>query len=304
MKLAITSTPSCYFFNHDARNLNHPNMQQLKQFQPNYFQFSAQETVSNQSKISSFNLKIPTTPSRSKSLSPSLRQVVQPPRMRHKQLKQQPYPQPKLKFLSQNSAFKGCVSASCQSSKSDLISNSHHSDDVSSLSEFSSIYSVNSDESRLCNTSKDCLENSRSSPLVPYQNETKRREITIRLPSNVRALNLNNFPSDQPRSIPYKRMRRVHASRGLEANVAVLEQNIQFIFDRRLKSLTDTLRREFIEPGLRMLGSQQSDVVESLVFNLIEKSQCKSQVKKMNDEKAADDCEVNKKRKFVDEDLV
>ncbi len=257
---------SRYFFNYN-------NLQKQKQFESNYFNFSDDQPISNQNTINDLiNLKIPTTPTRSKSLSPSPRQALKPLRIRHKLL------QPKIKLFSQGSAFKSCQPLSCQSVKTlDSISNS---DETSTLSDLTSIYSVKSNISEQCNTSKDCLDHSIRS--IPHQ-----RHVTIRLPSNVRTLNLNNFPANQPHSIAYKRMKKIHNDyRNQNNNLEILQENLQYIFDKRLKVLTDSLRRELIEPGLKKLEGQQtnSDLVDMLVLNLIEGSTfVKSKKRKLSD---------------------
>ena len=70
----------------NANDINKPSTYEPIQ---NYGQInipSNQKTLQSLPQIKSpVSLKIPTTPTRSKSLSPSLRQVVQPPRIRHKQ---------------------------------------------------------------------------------------------------------------------------------------------------------------------------------------------------------------------------
>lgn len=294
-RIGMSTAPSDthYFFNPTTHNYNfnyphhHHNQNNQEQFStnnkkhnnnPTYHHYSNQETyINNTSQINNFiNLQIPTTPTntRSKSLSPSPspRPVVQQPiRIRHKKentafRKLQSCPNKNLKYLSLKSSNRV---------KTDDLLSSGNSDEISSVSEVSS--SSSSTESEI-NISKSEIEGELSPK--PF--------ITIRLPSNVRARNLDNFPSNptqstllrnehkRTHSIAFMRMKKFENERvDFKSNLEILEENIQFIFDDRLKLLADEMRMEFIEPGLKRIKMDKDYILDSgddLVLSLVENS--------------------------------
>lgn len=109
----------------------------------------------------------------------------------------------------------------------------------------------------------------------------------MKLPSNVRVHNLRNFPTNhQTVSNGSKRAyssqnkkQKITQEKTVETSLKILEQNLQYIFNEKLKSLAYTFKTDFIEPALKSIRQNSTKDVEIsendvmfLVLNLIEKS--------------------------------
>lgn len=223
------------------------------------------------------NLKIPTTPTRSKSLSPSLRQVIQPPRIRHKQ---NDVNNSYSKISSRNSSFDkphvGTNNNNHKNTSSSVIPSSkkleNYEHTVNSFesgvfscknSAFNKVsHKKTSDRISQLSLNSDPVESSRESSqsMIPDLYD-KKRLIRIKLPSNMRALNLKNFPADtspnskRSFSMSHQRMLKNSQLKSREANRRVLEQNVQFIVNKKLKALLDECKRDLIQPALKNLNA-------------------------------------------------
>lgn len=254
---------------------------------------------------SPINLKIATTPTRSKSLSPSLRQVIQPPRIRHKQ---NDVNTSYSKISSRNSSFdkphvdtsnknhkntSGPVKASSKKLKNcDHTVNSFESEVFfSKNSAFNKVsHKKSSDRSSQPSSNSDSVESSTESSqsLIPEyaipKLQDKKRLIRIKLPSNMRALNLKNFPADTSAnskrrfSISHQRMLKSSQLKSREDNRHVLEQNVQFIVNKKLKALLDECKRDLIQPALKNLNANlevtdyRENEAVSLFLDLLDKA--------------------------------
>lgn len=220
------------------------------------------------------NLKIPTTPTRSKSLSPSLRPIIQPLRLRHKQndckksyskINENSATQninnfgegQVHNFSSVNSAFESYLNLKQKSSIENTNFSRFNNSIDESRSDFSSDYSVKSiDSDQYVNNYPIQYDDEiKQETKTLEQSAQKKNLIKFRLPFNVRMLNLKNFPETSelsPKrkiSIPLIKMKNSHA-KNLEKNLDILEENIQFIINDKLKKLMDDCKDELIEPAI------------------------------------------------------
>lgn len=236
-------------------------------------------------------------------MSPSLRKVVQPPRIRHKQSESNnSYSQiinkqnsfncidfkdlkGKANFSSLNSAFKSCLSQKQPSFEFKFEALNSGFDESRSVSDLSSELSAKSelDVDDFNNIELKEIGAKNEEQIKLTDNKQDKKLVKIRLPSNVRMLNLKNFPPNQSAnakrkySIPLQRMKKARTTT-LVMNLNLLEKNIQSIIDEKLKSMLDTCKTELIEPAMKhiRLNFGEDSVKDSdmmyLLVNMINKT--------------------------------
>ncbi len=334
-----------FFYANDKALSHHKNSGKLHNGLQHFF---------NENPIS---LKIPTTPTRSKSLSPSLRQIIQPPRIRHKQndasnsyskitngnnsipkqldqftnvltskkIKESEEDNLTLKadkfdngvFFSTNSAFKACQ-------KLPISSINQSSYDTKSISDLSSDFSLKSDlncsiQSGQSLVSNLCFFNSMIPESMIKSSQEEKKQITTRLPFNVRTLNLKNFPADTSSSskrefsLSHQKMLKHSQLKSFESNLQVLEHNVQLVVNKKLKTLIDECKEELIGPALRNVNASfkkesycENEAI-NLLLNLLDKAKQQFNVNidgvntvENNDYSESDAANENLKRKYSD----
>ena len=280
--------------------------------------------------VSTLNLKIPTTPTRSKSLSPQLRRVVQPPRIRHKQETNNDVNTSYHKINAKQSAFVHCQSANafkpimtkCDSFADTSMSNTGHllkpshnylqqlestcSISSSSLTSAKLVVvkpapnSIMDDSNSSCDLSIELEKSVNDSDTNEFyektlpnsghkleNNDNNRQSVEAvpvksvqrKLPASVRMLNLKHFPRTNQTKRPLSIQKIKNAELpSLEANLNILEQNIQFIMNEKFKYLIDECKRELIEPAMKNMrlnfGEQSvsNKDLMYLIINLIDKA--------------------------------
>lgn len=118
---------------------------------------------------------------------------------------------------------------------------------------------------------------------------TEKKLVKLRLPFNVRMLNLKNF-SESPElyskrklAIPVIKMKN-SLPQSLESNLEILEENIQFIINEKLKNLLQECKNELIEPAMKNIRlnfgreSVTDNDIMSLLLKLIDKAKNQNEV--------------------------